>query len=131
MKPNFARAIIISALCAVSSAPSGAPDAVPAGVSIDPTRPPSAASSAPDAEKGAPNRALQSVLIAPGRSVAVIDGQLVRVGSRLGDARVVKIDESGVVLRNGSTTETLKLLPDAARTSSRASRRSTNEERAK
>ena len=131
MKPHFARAIAISVLCAVHTAASGAPDSGPAGVSTDPTRPPSAALAAPDAEKGAPNRTLQSVLIAPGRSVAVIDGQLVRVGSRLGDAQVVKIDESGVVLRSGGTTETLKLLPDAARSSSRASRRTTNEERAK
>jgi len=110
MKPHSARAITISVLLGVHLAASGASVSAPAAVTVDPTRPPSAVSAAPNAEKGVPNRALQSVLIAPGRSVAVIDGQLVHVGSRLGNALVVKIDEWGVVLRGGGTTETLKEL---------------------
>jgi MSHA biogenesis protein MshK len=63
--------------------------------------------------------------------VAVVDGELVRVGSRLGDAEVVKIDESGVVLRSSGRTETLKLLPDVRRSGSRNSRHNTIEERVK
>jgi MSHA biogenesis protein MshK len=63
--------------------------------------------------------------------VAVVDGEMVRVGSRLGDAEVVKIDESGVVLRSSGRTETLKLLPDAKRVGSRTSRHNTYEERVK
>jgi MSHA biogenesis protein MshK len=129
MNLRFARPIAISVLLAVRCAAGYAADAAPAGVFADPTRPPTV--SAPGAEKGAQNRTVQSVLIAPGRSVAVVDGELVRVGSRLGEAQVVKIDESGVVLRNGAKMETLRLLPDAARVGPRASRHNTNEERAK
>jgi MSHA biogenesis protein MshK len=71
------------------------------------------------------------VLIAPGRSVAVVDGEMVRIGSRLGDAEVVKIDESGIVLRSSGRTETLKLLPDAKRAAPRTSGQNTNRERVK
>jgi MSHA biogenesis protein MshK len=125
--PHFARAFAISALLGAQAAAHGAT----AGLSVDPTRPPSPVAGAPGGEKGDQSRTLQSVLIAPGRSVAVVDGRMVRVGSRLGDAEVVKIDESGVVLRSSGRTETLKLLPDAKRVRSRTSRRNTIEERVK
>ena len=125
--PCFARACAISVLLGAHAAAHGAP----AGVSVDPTRPPSPAAGAPGGEKGAQSRILQSVLIAPGRSVAVVDGEMVRVGSRLGDAVVVKIDEYSVVLRGSGRTETLRLLPDAKRAGPRTSRHNTNEERVK
>jgi MSHA biogenesis protein MshK len=35
----------------------------------------------------------------------------VNLGEKFGDARVVKISESEVVLRNGSNLQTLKLFP--------------------
>jgi MSHA biogenesis protein MshK len=80
----------------------------------DPTRPPS--SMAGDAQPGmqvAPSGpVLQSVLIAPGRKVAIISGATVQVGDKVGEARVVKIAEGEVVLRNGKDTQTLKLYPD-------------------
>ena len=125
--PLFARVFAVSALLGAQGAAHGAP----ADVLVDPTRPPSLAAGVPGGEKAAQSRTLQSVLIAPGRSVAVIDGQMVRVGSRLGNAEVVKIDEIGVVLRSSGRTETLKLLPDAKRVGSRTSRHNTNEERVK
>ena len=129
MKPlsYFARVFAISVLL-------GAAHGAPAGMSVDPTRPPSPPSPAagvPGGEKGGQIRRVQSVLIAPGRSVAVVDGEMVRVGSRLGDAEVVKIDESGIVLRSSGRTETLKLLPDAKRAAPRASGQNTNRERVK
>ncbi len=123
----FARVFSVSVLLGAYAAAHGAP----AGLSIDPTRPPSAAAGLPGGEKTGQSRTLQSVLIAPGRSVAVVDGEMVRVGSRLGDAQVVKIDESGVVLRSSGRTETLKLLPDVKRVGPRTSRRNTIEERVK
>ncbi|WP_199688097.1 hypothetical protein [Noviherbaspirillum sedimenti] len=77
----------------------------------DPTRPPAA----PDAGEAAPAAAsgpvLQSVLIAAGRRVAVVSGQTVQVGDRLGDARVAKIAEGEVVLVRGGQSQTLKLFP--------------------
>jgi len=54
---------------------------------------------------------LQSVLFSRGRKLAVIDGTVVPLGGAYGDARVVKITESEVVLKQGEETETLKLFP--------------------
>jgi MSHA biogenesis protein MshK len=51
------------------------------------------------------------VLISPGRKLAVIDGQTVALGGRLGDATVVAIAPTQVVLQTGATYQTLKLLP--------------------
>ena len=124
---HVVRAIAIPVLLGAQGAALGAP----AEMSLDPTRPPSPAAGVPGGEKSTQSRTLQSVLIAPWRSVAVIDGELVRVGSRLGDAEVVKIAESGVVLRSSGRMETLKLLPDAKRVGSPASRRNTIVERVK
>jgi MSHA biogenesis protein MshK len=77
---------------------------------VDPTRPPTAPDYAQDAGAVA-SPVLQSVLISSGRSEAIISGRLVHVGEQLGDARVVKISESEVVLRNGNDLQTLKLFP--------------------
>ena len=83
----------------------------------DPTRPP-AALWAPAASEAAPPKParpqLQSVLISDkpgGRRVAVIDGQIVRQGTKVGDAVVVEIQDTAVVLRRGKTLETFKLYP--------------------
>ncbi len=80
----------------------------------DPTRPPAAPAASPDeglneTAKGALR--LQSVLISPGRRVAVIDGRLVQLGERIGDATLVAISESQVVLQRAGGRETLKLNP--------------------
>ena len=73
----------------------------------DPTRPPTASDNAQDVAMPV----LQSVLIAPGRSEAIISGRLVRVGDQFGDGRVVKIVETEVVIRSGNESQTLKLFP--------------------
>lgn len=76
----------------------------------DPTRPPSA--SAPSAARSeAPPARLQSVLISPGRKLAVIDGQTVALGGRLGEAIVVAIAPTQVVLQTGASYQTLRLFP--------------------
>ena len=98
-------------------------DGAPAGVLTDPTRPPSFAAGAADGEKSEQTRVVQSVLIAPGRTMAVIDGETVRVGSSLGGAKVVKIDETGVILSNNGRLEVLKLFPDAEKSVPRRGRR--------
>lgn len=81
----------------------------------DPTRPPGSLATAPDAEavdgvSSAP--LLQSVIISPGRRVAIIAGQTVKQGDKFGDAKVVRITENEVVLRNGDNVQTLKLFPN-------------------
>lgn len=83
----------------------------------DPTRPP-ASLGAPGsfaAESATTGPVLQSVLISANRKVAVISGQTVREGQKIGDERVVRISESQVDLSSGSGTRTLKLFPDVGR----------------
>jgi len=54
---------------------------------------------------------LQSILYASNRRVAVINGTRVREGDRIGSARVVRIQDSQVVLNAGGRKLTLHLLP--------------------
>ncbi|MFY9316585.1 MAG: MSHA biogenesis protein MshK [Burkholderiales bacterium] len=76
----------------------------------DPTRPPSA-SAEQEGEAPPAGKQLQSVLFSGGRKVAVIDGTMVPLGGTYGDAQLVKISETEVVLKQGEETETLKLYP--------------------
>ncbi|HJV74994.1 MAG TPA: MSHA biogenesis protein MshK [Noviherbaspirillum sp.] len=80
----------------------------------DPTRPPAA--TLPDegangvaSESAAP--VLQSILISPSRRQAIISGKTLTVGERVGDAKIVRITENTVILRNGTDLQTLKLFP--------------------
>jgi MSHA biogenesis protein MshK len=76
----------------------------------DPTRPPAMVES-DAAQPAAAGPVLQSVLVSPTRRIAMIDGQALTTGDKFGDARVVKITENEVVLRNGHEVQTLKLFP--------------------
>jgi MSHA biogenesis protein MshK len=76
----------------------------------DPTRPPVA----PDAYAvvGTPDEPrLESVLIAPDRRIAVINGQQVVIGARILGGEVVRITESEVVIRDAERMRSLKLFP--------------------
>ena len=77
----------------------------------DPTRPPAASEAAVPAGSEAGPR-VESILIAPDRRVAVINGETVTLGGRIADAEVVRINESEVVVRGAEGERTLKLLPD-------------------
>lgn len=80
----------------------------------DPTRPPDALL-APATEGGAGKAVesgVQTVILRPGgKSGAVINGQYVEVGGKLGDKRVLKITESEVVLKGESGREVIKATP--------------------
>ncbi len=107
---------LIAALCALGAALAGssASQAALAQALHDPMRPPAASDpSTAEASKDSAARTarLQSVLISPGRRVAVIDGRVVRLGERVGDATLVAISESQVVLQRRGGRETLKLNP--------------------
>lgn len=80
----------------------------------DPTRPPASLGAVLDGAAAESNLGprLQSVLIAPGRRVAIVSGQMVEVGGKVGEAKVVAISESEVVLKNGKDVQILKLFPD-------------------
>jgi len=80
----------------------------------DPTLPPASIGRTPEGPPPAPGAAapvLQSVLISPTRRVAIINGQTVKQGDKIGDARVVRITEGTVVLRSDKEMQTLKLFP--------------------
>lgn len=82
---------------------------------LDPTRPPAELGVAGGAEMEgmtAKGPILQSVLISAGRKSAIIGGQMVRLGGKYGEARVVRITENEVILKTGTLTETLRLFPD-------------------
>ncbi len=74
----------------------------------DPTRPATAplAAGVVSAQSGP---VLQWVYVSPSRLEAMISDRVVHVGDRLGKAQVVKISESGVVLRSASGLQTLRL----------------------
>lgn len=104
---RWAPALMLAMACA-----SAAAQALP-----DPTRPPAALWAPADAAPAAPSRPqLQSVLISNkpgGRRVAVIDGQVVRVGSKVGGAVVTEIRDTAVLLRRGKSQETFTLYPSS------------------
>ena len=78
----------------------------------DPMRPPDYRS-ADVAGRHTPKRphfSLTSTLIAPERRVAVINGQRVGIGGRVGGARVVEIGPSVVKLRLRGRTYTVRML---------------------
>ena len=54
---------------------------------------------------------LQSVLIFPDARSAIISGERVLLGQKVGRLRLVKVAESEVVLLNGDERRTLKLFP--------------------
>jgi MSHA biogenesis protein MshK len=76
----------------------------------DPTRPPGAAEEV-GAEGQPAGPRLESVLISPHRTLAVISGKEVRVGERFGEGRVVRITPTEVAIRRGGETEVLRLFP--------------------
>lgn len=76
----------------------------------DPTRPPTGYAEA-DAGAAAGGPVLQSVMIAPTLKAAIINGEMVKLGGKFGSARLVKITESEVVLKEGGESQILKLYP--------------------
>lgn len=80
----------------------------------DPTRPPaSLADPSAIAEPGGP--VLQSVMLSPTRKVAVISGEMVLLGGKYGDARLIKLTETEAVLRSGKDTTVLRLYPQVVK----------------
>ncbi|SFV05040.1 MSHA biogenesis protein MshK [Pseudoduganella namucuonensis] len=85
----------------------------------DPTQPPAmlvAPGGEPAASSGPAVPQLQSILVSRepgGRRVAVINGEMVRKGMKVGDAVVERVGETEVVLLRGKTRETLRLFPKA------------------
>lgn len=84
----------------------------------DPTRPPPAfmpdapaAASAPQSREPAPALVLQSILLSDGRKRALISGQSLGLGDRIGDARLVQLNETQAVLQGPQGMQILELTP--------------------
>lgn len=95
----------------------------------DPTRPP--VMEAPPAVEGeAPKPevgpVLQSVSMSKSRKTATINGQEVAIGEKFGDATLIKVLDSEVVLRNpDGSMETLRMYPQVEKTVAKPQRGAT------
>ena len=91
----------------------------------DPMRPPGPPlptdRASPETQTSRPQ--LQSILLSPQRKVAVINGQTVVLGGRIGDATLLEISATGVVLKRAEGLETLRLLPDTDKKPARSTGR--------
>lgn len=77
----------------------------------DPTRPPAGMDAmVPVVAPSGPM--LQLIRTIDGKRMAIISGQTVKVGGKVGDAIVTHIDEDRVVLRGTEGVQTLKLFPE-------------------
>lgn len=80
----------------------------------DPTRPPPGfrgGAGAARASGPAEGLVLQSVIISDTNRSAIISGQHVALGGKIGAARLVRVSEAAVVLLTGEDRRTLKLFP--------------------
>jgi len=57
---------------------------------------------------------LQSTLVSQDRRIAVINGKMLHVGERVGDADVLEIQPHQVIVSRAGARQTLRLLPEAA-----------------
>lgn len=88
--------------------------AQPASRLKDPTAPPRTALGPMVVAKPAARLSLNSILIGPGRKVAVINGEIVGEGDTLAGARIMKISSGSVLVRAAGQASrlTLSVAPD-------------------
>jgi len=77
----------------------------------DPTRPP-ANLAIPVVTGGKVSSGLQSVIISKTRRAAIIDGETVELKGKHGDATLIEVSESGVVLQGSQGRQVLTLFSD-------------------
>lgn len=105
--------------------------AVSAQITSDPTRPPSGYAGVENSGVASGGPVLQSVMITPTLKAAIIDGEMVKLGGKFGNAHLVKISESEVVLRNNEQIQVLKMYPGVAKRDSARSAAKAPSRRAK
>ena len=54
---------------------------------------------------------LQSVIISPQRRAAIINGEVVKLGEKYGNSRLVEVRESSVVLENAHGRQVMEMFP--------------------
>lgn len=80
----------------------------------DPTRPPAIIAAPVATGPGAAEKkplGLQSVIISKDRHAAIIDGETVELGGKHGDARLIEVNEDGVVLQGAQGRQVMTLFP--------------------
>jgi len=80
----------------------------------DPTRPPASITApAPASGVEAPptSAGLQSIIISKTRRAAIIDGKTVELGGKHGDAKLIEVNEGGVVLRGAQGKQVMTMFP--------------------
>ncbi len=82
----------------------------------DPTRPPTAADGSPlAAAPDAPDTfTVNSILFAPARRIALLNGRMVHEGSTLGGAKVVRIERDAVFIEVAGQSRRLPVYADPA-----------------
>lgn len=85
----------------------------------DPTRPAGSISPAGAGESEEIGLRLQSVLKSGDGATAIIGGKVVRLGDRVGEARLVRLSETEAVLRGPQGVERLFLVPDVSKKEAR------------
>lgn len=90
----------------------------------DPTRPPlvskDAATDNPVINQGP---ALQSIIVSEGYKAAIISGKKVVLGANYGNAKLVQINETSVVLKTDTSTQVLKLFPGVEKVPAKESKK--------
>ena len=83
-------------------------------ITVDPTRPPAGfGTGAADTEREtAGGVRLQTVMISPTQRAAIINGVVVRLGEKYGDAVLVKVSENEVVLKGAGAQQVLRIHPE-------------------
>lgn len=82
------------------------------GGMTDPTRPPPGFAEQGTVAVAEPPLVVTGVFLMDKRPYAVVDGMTVRVGDRLGDGNISRIDETGVWLATRSGRRLLRLVPE-------------------
>lgn len=82
----------------------------------DPTRPPPGHNVGAEPVPPPPPLVVSSVFVTGRQAYATVDGREVRVGDRLGEGRVTRIDEQGVWIRLREGMRQLPLLPGVRKT---------------
>ena len=105
----------LSICLSIAAMAAGAAGDLRAQALSDPTRPPTTFYAATQAGVGA-GRApgglvLESVLISPQARSAIISGEYIELGQKIGDLRLIRVAETEVVLLEGGERKTLKLYP--------------------
>lgn len=109
--------------CVLPMALGGMHQAATAQALTDPTRPPNITAETVGSAASDGAAILQSILISSQRREAIINGKTVRVGDKVGNARVASITETDVVLRDGKNSQVLKLFPNIEKKRADSNRR--------